>query len=449
MSLGGGVTQSGSPLAAGARPAQGSVVETGADGSATPDLADGSVITRQKPQRAEARPDASASTASTPHTASQLQLGSGRVEAQVKPHRDVGRFEISTPVAVSAVRGTQFRDGFDAATDHATAETLDGSVDVGSAARSVPVPAGFGTRVERGAAPLAPIALLPPPDLSGVPATATDPVAHIAWAPVAGAGSYRIQVADDRGFQVLLADLAVGAAAADLPTLPEGVHWLRVRSIDTLGLEGRDAVMQLTRHRLPDAPSLQQPPDGAGLTGTATAFTWSSGAAPARFRLQVAPDPAFANVAIARDDLAGNGIACCDLPAGRYFWRVAGVDDHGDSGPWSAVRSYLRRADAPQPEAPGFDGKTLRLAWPAVASTHYRIEVAHDAAFARIVLAQQVDETSLTVPKPFPGTYYARVQLLDADGVAGPCGAVRRFEVPVPLWVKIVAPVAVLLPLIL
>ena len=66
------------------------------------------------------------------------------------------------------MRGTQFRTGFDAATSRATTETLEGTVGVAASQGSAAVGAGFGTRVESGGSVLAPVPLLPAPDLASL-----------------------------------------------------------------------------------------------------------------------------------------------------------------------------------------------------------------------------------------------------------------------------------------
>ena len=163
----GAVTRSGQPVTAGQSLDQGSQVETGPDGSVAIDLADGSQIVLHKSsslrlsemQRVDGVPNA--------HDI-QVQLPAGHAETHVKPHRDVGRFEIVTPTAALAVRGTIFRAS--ALTEGAvTTETLEGVVAVSASGQTVTTEADFGTRVERGAPPLKPVPLLPAPELSAVP----------------------------------------------------------------------------------------------------------------------------------------------------------------------------------------------------------------------------------------------------------------------------------------
>jgi hypothetical protein len=447
--VGGSVSRAGAAVTVGESLAQGSVIETGADGSVTIDLADGSVVTLQKSSTLKLDQMIRIDGVDAAHS-TQLKLDAGRIDATVKPHRDVGRFEIITPVAVSAVRGTGFRDGYSPDTAHATTETLEGAVNVGSAAVATPVSvsAGFGTRIEQGGAPLPPVALLPPPDLSHTGAVLSAADVQFTWTAVPGAAAYRAQLADARDFHVLRADLVVSAPVALTADLPDGSYWLRVRSIDALGLEGSDALLQVTRHRLPAAPAPALPVEGARLSGTTTPFTWTAVDAAQRYRLQVAADGGFDAPLLDLPPLATAAVACCELPPGRYRWRVAGINAAGESGPWSPPRSFVRQADAPQPDAPLIEDRTLRLSWQGPSGQRYHLQLARDAGFRRVVLDRDVADASLTVPRPFPYDYYVRVRLVDADGTPGAYGPARAFTVPVPRWVEIVGHTVLLLPLL-
>ncbi len=440
----GSVTLSGTAVAAGQTLPQGSQLETGADGSVTINLADGSVITLQRSSSLSLDQMMRVDGVDAAHSL-RLKLGSGRVETVVKPHRDVGRFEISTPVAVSAVRGTRFRNAFSPDSARATTETLEGAVGVQSAVAAVSVGAGFGTRIDRDQAPLAPVVLLSPPELGGVSTPSTGAEWVLAWPPVAGARGYRVQVSTAPAFQTLAADLETGVPTVRVAPLPDGEYWLRVRSVDGLGLEGPDASRQILRHRLPDPPAPVSPLDGAALASDTTVLAWTDRGPEARYELQVASDAGFSHLVCDRHELAGGGVDCGPLPAGRYVWRIAAMTAAGERGPWSAVHDFKRLAPGPLPDPPARTGKLVQMAWPAVSGQGYRAEISRDADFKRVLRTERLDAPPWSIKTPSPGVYYLRVQVLDADGDAGPFGPARRFAVPVPLWVKIGVPLAVLL----
>ena len=376
----GAVTTNGKPLTTGQSLSQGALVETGPDGSVAIDLADGSRIILQKSsslrlsemQRVDGVPNA--------HDI-QIQLPDGHADTLVKPHRDVGRFEIITPTASLGVRGTIFRTNMLAAEGVVTTETLEGVVAVSASGETVDTRADFGTRVEKGAAPLKPVPLLPAPVLST--GTNVQRQLHFEFAPVGGAKSYHIQVSDNPEFQTFVADTTSEQPVVDLPAPPDGTYWLRVRGVDSLGLEGHDAVQ----------PFNQQ--------------------------LKLSPPP----------------------------------------------------PPPPQPQLIKISRHALHFQWEAQPGQQYRAQIARDPQFHHILTDQTRSEGSLDWRRPWPGRYYIRVEPLPtadgtaeasalpppadgtAEGTALPPPADRfaqgtPFDVPVPLWVRIAAPIVILTPLL-
>lgn len=446
--LSGVVRQAGNQVAQGDALPEGSVIETGRDGSVTLDLADGSVVTLQKSSTLRLEQMTRVMGVAAAHSI-RLKLQSGRAETTVKPHRDVGRFEIITPVAVSAVRGTRFRNSFDSDGDRAGTETLDGAVGVAGDGGVVAVPAGFGTRVDRGKPPLPPVSLLPPPDLADLPQINTGALLRVPLRAVPGANAYRVQLARDKQFRAITVDALVLEAVASLPDVPDGDYWLRARSIDGLGLEGPDAVRQIAQRRLPDPPQLLAPINAEKITGAHVHLAWAGVGAQARYALQVAHDAAFAAPVVDRPSLDTAAAEVEDLPPGQYFWRVAALNARNEAGPWSVVQTYTQRQAMTMPDAPRLLGKMLDFSWQAIPGQGYRAQVARDVDFQHVVLDHRLDQSHWSVPPPFPGTYYLRVQAVDADGSLGEFGPPRRFQSPIPLWVKIATPVALVLTLLL
>jgi len=441
VSLAGQVELDGRKLAIGELLPQGSVVRTGSDGSVTLDLADGSVVTLQKSSVLKLDQMVAVTGVASARSIV-LKLDAGRVETTVKPHRDVGRFEIITPVAVSAVRGTQFRDSFTDDDAHGTTETLEGSVGVGNDAASVAVAAGFGTRVEPNREPLPPVVLLPAPDLSQVQPVNGDVALNVQWSPVAGARQYRAQVAADAKFRALVVDSLTSSPAVDLTAPPDGEYWLRVRSIDALGLEGPDAVRAFTQHSLPAAPQLMSPAADAKIVGGPAHLAWVPAVGASSYALQVASDPSFNAPLLDRQNLASPASDLAQLAAGRYFWRTRSINTGGEAGPWSAVRSFTQRPDMTMPDA-RIEGRRVLVRWQPQPGETYRIQIARDIGFVHAFIDRPVEAAEWSASKPFPGVYYCRVQSIDSDGSGGAYSPPRRFVVPIPLWVKVAAPLAI------
>lgn len=446
QSVTGTVTRAGNPVTAGEVLPEGALIETGADGAVSLAFANGSIATLQKNSVLRLEHLRQVDGVAEGHSAG-LRLESGRIETVVPPRRDVGRFEIVTPVAVSAVRGTRFRAGFDPADGDALTETTEGTVGVASADDAVAVPAGFGTRVAADGAVLPPVALLPAPDLSAVPQTNTQPVLQVRLQPVGGAASYRIQLAGDADFHAIHFDGESPTGEADIAALPEGDYWLRARAIDANGIEGADEVRQVLQRPLPVAPALVLPAADARLAGTPD-HEWAPVTGAASFRLQIARDAQFVEL-IAERETGATRLSVADLPASRYFWRVAGIDGQGRQGEWSPPGTYALRPPAPAIEPPVILGRELQLHWTAWPDATYRLQISRDARFRDILVDARSDTASLTLRKPVAGTYHARVQILDPQGGEDPFGEARSIDIGLPSWLKIALSATVLLPLLL
>ncbi len=436
-----GTVQNGAlPLLRGAQLSPGSVVVTGADGSATLALADGSTLTLQP--SSVLRLDRMAHVTGVPsaHDA-QLKLDSGRVETHAQPQRDVGRFEISTPVAVTAVRGTRFRDSFDTADAKARAETLEGNVHVAVGENAVPVPAGFGTRAEAGAKPLTPVPLLPPPDLASVPNANSESQLQVRFGSLTGAAAYRVQLSRDEQFQAIVAERVSPTNAVAFAGLADGDYWLRARGIDGLGIEGNDAVTGIRQHYLPPPPRAIGPGASTRVNGSRTRLEWASSGVDTRYRLQVAREESFASPLVERSDLLATTFELQNLSPGQYFWRMSALSAAGEAGAWSEPQNFIQRPAPSRPESPQLTAHELQIHWSGDVHAYYRLQISHDAAFRQLILEQQVEGSSWTMPKPRLGTYYARVQAFEGDGSTDGFGPVCQFDVQVPHWIDLTVPV--------
>jgi len=362
-----------------------------------------------------------------------VELLRGRTENQVVPRTGQGvRFEILTPAGVTSVRGTDYRVSAETSSTART-EVLEGAVAVDGTGGGVRVPAGFGTVVVQGEAPRAPVALLPPPDLTALPARVESLPAELDLAPVDGARAYRVQLARDASFESIVLDTLEPAARVSLPVMASGPHDLRVRAVDDLGLEGRNAERDLELVAAPAPPVATAPESGAALQTDAVILDWQ--AAPGHLhRVQLARDPAFADLVRDVSGVAQPPFALDPgLPAGEYHWRVAAQDPERGDGPFGPGRSFRRLPAAPEALEATLDPAAMRLAWSsAEPQARFRVQLARDTAFSDLLLDRVVDDMQLDLERPAPGSYLARVRTVGPDGVEGASSSALGMDVPPP-----------------
>lgn len=424
----------------------GDLLVSGAQSSATVRFADGTRLLLRPDSRLRIERHAQHSRSGS--VESRVGLDQGGVEVRVPPGQAVKpRFDVRTPVANLGVRGTEFRARSEG--PRTLAEVLSGVVEL----RPQRLSAGQGT-VATAAGVAAPVALPPPPVLSGVPALVERLPLSLPFAEgAAGSGPWRAQVlqAGPEG-RLLLDDRFETPVANWAASPPDGEYLLRVRRADAQGLEGADATSAFRIKARPEPPFLTEPDADARITQSTVRFAWSRHPEAQRYRLQVADDAGFAAPRIDRGDLTATEFSA-ELPEGRHHWRVRTVRAGDDAGPWSAPQTLQRIAPPPPPpppppgaQPPEREAEGLRIRWRAAPGegVRYRLQLARDAGFTQLVLDETTTETSWLLPAPAAGTYHLRVQAIAAGGQPGPFGPAQMLEVPRdwPLWL-------LLLPLLL
>lgn len=374
-----------------------------------------------------------------------LRLNRGNAEPQVRNLLRGSRFEIVTPAAVTAVRGTDFRVGTLGDGRRARTELTQGRLAVSDAApgagtRGVELAPGQGAVA--GAGPLKPTPLLPALDLSRTPELIDRLPAELPLPAAAGVVAWRAQVLG-RGSTMPAFDGVVTQPRVRFPDLPDGRYTLRARGIDAQGLEGADAQRDFDIDARPEPPFLSEPAADAQLAEGKPVFRWTQSAmAGTRYRFQLAP----LQLASVMAPDAGSALAAPSvdvtladaqwtpetaLPPGRYRWRVRAIDPGEGPGPFSDLQSLRVLVPGPTLSAPAVSDDALVLRWRAAeGEARYELQLARDAGFSDIVASVVLPRAEATLARPPAGVYYLRARTVEADGAAGPYGAAQRIDVP-------------------
>lgn len=323
------------PLTIDTRLHTGDRIETGPDSNLSIRFADGSELLVLSDSTVVM--DSLSAFGTTGMVDTRIRLQGGRVDTRVRPRQGPGsRYNIITPAAVAAVRGTQFRVSAESDKPIARSEVIEGEVSVSGAGASQLVPAGFGTIAEAGQPPQPPRKLLPAPDLSTLPALLDRLPLQFNWERIENAAAYRFQVAANSQFDRLLTD-DITAQAAATADLPNGEYVLRVRAIDKDKLEGLDATHAFTVNVRPQPP-LPVDPDPAPLqiNEYEMAFHWKAVGGAASYHYQLASDPDFNNIISERTVTEPHAVLPRPAP-GRYYFHAQILDRHSTTWPYSVT----------------------------------------------------------------------------------------------------------------
>ena len=247
-----------------------------------------------------------------------FQVDRGSARSKVAPLKSANdRYQVRTPRAVSAVRGTDFQTRFDYSTNRDFAEVDEGALAVGVKGGSeLAVPAGSGLAVNADGSALTE-ALLPPLAIDGAGKLQNE--SSVRFALAAQKTPVRVSIAKDAGFEEQLADQIVSGADADFGNLDDGAYFFRARAISAKGLEGLPATYAFKRR-------LNTISGSAGSADEGWVFKWSGqGRGTIRYNFQLfrnnTDGPAFVDEA----GLAAQQIILSELPDGDYYWRVGSV----------------------------------------------------------------------------------------------------------------------------
>ncbi|HZV55090.1 MAG TPA: FecR domain-containing protein [Rhodocyclaceae bacterium] len=429
----GDVRAGGTPVAVGNTIGSGSQLSTGEQSFATIELVDGSRLVLQPSSRLKV--EELARYRNTDALETRLRLDSGRIESIVtKTAAPRPKFTVTTPTATIGVRGTEFRVGADDTSASSRTEVTEGTVGVtGDKGKAAAVPAGFGVVAEAGGKISGPVALLPPPELGGLPKLQDRTIVRFGFPPVAGAGKYRVQVGSDAEMRHVLAESLSFGPEAKFADLPDGDYTLRVRGVDARSLEGRDADFAFKLKARPEPPFAVSPVGGIKLRGESAELSWAASTEAARYRVQLANDAKFANLIADIDRVDGTVVMPARrLPPGEYYWRARSIRTDGDAGPWGDPQRFTLKPLPADPEPPKIGDQQLAFAWSAEPGQTFLFQFARDAGFVDLVTEQRLDQASTTIARPDGGTYFMRVRATDADGFVGPFTSPQKIDVPIP-----------------
>ncbi|MEM7080367.1 MAG: FecR domain-containing protein [Pseudomonadota bacterium] len=360
------------------------VLITADNGAALIEFADGSLLAVQRDSRIIFDKLTAFGPAGMVDT--HLRFVHGRGRALIQTQSLYGGFRISTPEGIAAVRGTQFRVGYEADTSTASTETLEGAVNFTRNTQATDLPAGFGVSASP-AGVIKESLLAAPSGLAGHASIGQQQT--ISWQPLAGASAYISEWASQAEPDVILTSATHVTTELTVDVHP-GPYVLRVRGVSAAGIEGYDASLPLQVLAL--APTSQT----AEHTGTgATRFTWDFPQPDAEFSLTITPEhDAPAQIITARG-LSTQTI----LAPGRYRWQVTATD--------SAASPELPLTILPtEPQGLSVvrDGKVARISWAADREHQYVLMLRHISR-DELLVEEAISGDNHQVDLPYLGRY--------------------------------------------
>lgn len=317
------------PVAIGAAVREGMMLATGANASVTVALPDGSRFSLPSQTRLGiARLRRVVLTGDLDRVFTTLR-GRGEWNVSPAPTPD-SRFMVTTPVSVSAVRGTGFRVGYDA---NAVVGVVEGNVGVSANASSAAtaLPKGKGVAV----APAGvgkPVDLLAAPEWRSRGLAQTGDELAFEVAPVAGAKSYVFEIGTDAAMADRLREMRGTGPGVRIPALPDGSYFVRATATDRQGIDGFSTTARFERRSLVMLP--------VEALGRGMRFRWRGGGDDRNFRFALYRDAAGTQAVVDRAGVAEEMLTITELDPGTYWWRVTMMLPEGGEGVPGKLQSF-------------------------------------------------------------------------------------------------------------
>eukprot|EP00163_Fabomonas_tropica_P000257 TRINITY_DN10161_c0_g1_i1.p2 TRINITY_DN10161_c0_g1~~TRINITY_DN10161_c0_g1_i1.p2 ORF type:complete len:559 (-),score=37.76 TRINITY_DN10161_c0_g1_i1:1779-3455(-) len=356
-----------------------------------------------------------------------LRLDQGEVHTRVKPVIEGGaRFEIETPSAVAAVRGTAFAlQTSDLGTN---LQVTDGVVDFGAPGKTRRIPAGYSASVSTSNGAGLTIRRLPPaPAIEPITSPITRFPAKLRWAQNPSP-EYRLDIFEtDSGRWVESRKLR--GTSFDISLLDNGDYELQLAGLDSRGIAGMPAVMPLEVALQARAATLVAPEDGATANDDMPEFQWSMNGSNEVARVEIAEDSDFRNL-ITTSEWApeSSALPAKPLGPGQYYWRVV-TEAGGNSVVSTDPRKLIVNGSLPPVRivSVNYVDSQVRVFWSKVdTASEYRLQLSEEPSFNNIIKEATLPDTTAAL-RLIPGRrYFVRLKALSEGPLTSRWGPGRE-----------------------
>lgn len=380
-----------------------------------------------------------------------VKLKKGRTETKVKTKNS--RFRIKTPSANTAVRGTDFRVAVDdESPDLSRVEVVKGRVLTNNNKGSRLLTKGFGTLIKQDVPPSLPVKLLTKPEILAPSKYSRQLPVDCKWTSIEGAEKYRIQIYKSTEEQTLIFDKTIPVNRLNTSALEDGNFIIKVRAIDSNGLEGLNTEFSFQLDARPQPPLPISPKLDETVRLDLPEFEWATPIKSTAYHFLLSEYPDLSSPLINSMELTESKYAPEQLSPGEYYWRIA-TRVGTKEGPFCQTQRFTLK---PAPKAPdlstmseGGDETNLMLRWQRNSDgQQYIIQLATDPKFENILLEKQVKDPEFTVERPLQKVYL-RIKVVENDGFEGDWSPAQQIE-PIPdPWYYVLIPTVPFLTLFL
>ncbi|KZY88485.1 hypothetical protein A3743_11620, partial [Oleiphilus sp. HI0072] len=359
-----------------------------------------------------------------------LRLKRGSLSTEVTPLVKGSRYEITTPSAVAAVRGTEFR--LSTQGNETQLEVIEGEVSFAGEHGTTQVFAGNGARIKKGSAIIEQTKLADAPKALFAERVVDDLPSTLSWEEQKSAEAYRVQLTDNKQNGKLVKQGKIQKPELELEHIENGEYDVSMRAIDANGFEGVDSVTRIAVDIGTEQAKLIAPLAKSILDSTKPTFSWNFVKPDTLGKLQISKDKGF-NLLISQTDFdAAQQIAPRKaLMPGSYYWRVVSLADDGETAN-SEVRNFSVRGILKPVKilSVNYIDSQVGLFWNKVDNTQaYILQVSDSKSFENILKEQTIAKARAHLRLTPGKRYFARVKGIGNELFSSDFGPIKELYI--------------------
>lgn len=361
-----------------------------------------------------------------------LRLKNGSLTTDIPPLVKGSRYEIKTPSAVAAVRGTEFR--LHTSEKETRLEVLEGTVEFSGKHGKMLVDAGQGATISEGNSRIELINLPSPPNTQLAKDNINELPAKIEWEKSRDANTYQVQITEKDKNGKLVQSTNQKNNSLKINQIKNGNYELAVRSINSEGYEGQDATSKLSVEINPIKVQLIYPIKDAIIDKNTPAFSWSYQTKPKTAknplsRLEIALDKDFTEIVSENDFVNNNDFTVKEpLIPGKYFWRIASLTNNTEiSLSESRILNIKGSLASIQILSVNYLDKQVGLFWSAAPyADGYILQVSADKNFSKLLKEEKITKPRAHLLLNVGQKYFARVKGIGNELYSSSFGPVQE-----------------------
>ncbi len=338
-----------------------------------------------------------------------MRLKRGSLSTEVTPLVKGSRYEITTPSAVAAVRGTKFR--LESSNGETKVEVTEGTVDFIHKHGKVAVHAGEGARVKQGTTSIEKSSLPIAPKAQFAENTITDLPAKLQWEDRQNSTGYRYELSDNNN--KLIHSSKLKKPEVTLEHVKNGDYRVAMRAVNNKGFEGMNENSNLSIDIASEMAELLAPHDGSILDNPKPTFIWKFKDASVKGKLEVSSDPDFKTVLTRYNFEPYPQVSLNkNLAPGSYFWRIIALANNSQESTSATRKLSIRGLLKPvKILSVNYIESQVGLFWANIENANgYILQISDSSTFQNILKEETIGKSKAHL-RLSPGKhYYARVK---------------------------------------